>query len=94
MTKPLNVVLRQVSHMGAPCIAAARSTTLPVLTPERTPPQEIDRIAVVINLVRSHLKDLKLAVAGTIIMGEHLVRPPRPYLLHACIVSRRAHRIS
>jgi dynein heavy chain len=35
--------------------------------------QEIDRLSKVIKLVRVTLKDLKLAVAGTIIMGEHLV---------------------
>ena len=35
--------------------------------------QEVERINKVIKLVRSTLKDLKLAVAGTIIMGEHLV---------------------
>jgi len=35
--------------------------------------QEIDRISKVIKLVRRTLKDLKLAVAGTIIMGEHLI---------------------
>jgi dynein heavy chain len=35
--------------------------------------QEIDRMQRVISLVRVTLKDLKLAVAGTIIMGEHLI---------------------
>jgi len=35
--------------------------------------QEIDRIDKVIKLVKRTLEDLKLAVAGTIIMGEHLV---------------------
>jgi len=34
--------------------------------------QEIERMNKVIKLVRVHLSDLKLAVAGTIIMGEHL----------------------
>ena len=34
--------------------------------------QEIERMNKVIRLVRVHLSDLKLAVAGTIIMGEHL----------------------
>ena len=35
--------------------------------------QEIERMNKVIRLVRVTLKDLKLAVAGTIIMGEHLI---------------------
>ena len=35
--------------------------------------QEIDRISKVIKLVKRTLDDLKLAVAGTIIMGTHLV---------------------
>ena len=57
--------------------------------------QEIDRIAKVIGLTRNTLKDLKLAVAGTIIMGEHLVEclnslydaraPPRWVKISWCV---------
>lgn len=36
--------------------------------------QEIDRIQVVIQLVRSSLKDLLLAVEGVIIMSEVILR--------------------
>ena len=34
--------------------------------------QEVERMNKVLAVVRNHLQDLKLAVAGTIIMGEHL----------------------